>query len=108
MTDMILIYITCADVSEAKKIGKYLLDKKLCACINIFDGMNSLYFWPPKTGKLEEAHEAVLLVKTLSGKFELIEKEVLAIHVSDTPCLIAIPTTHVSKKYLEWIKGEMQ
>jgi len=107
MSDLILIYITCSNTEEAKKIGKHLLDKRLCACINIFDGMNSFYFWPPRTGTIEEAHETILLVKTFSEKFESIEKEVSAIHSSDTPCLIAIPTVNVSKKYFEWIKGEV-
>ena len=92
---------------EAKKIGKHLLDKRLCACINIFDGMKSAYFWPPKTDTLEEASETILLVKTLDHTFEGIEKEVSALHSSDTPCLISIPVTHVSKKYFEWIKGEI-
>ena len=29
MTDMILVYVTCASVGEAKKIGKHLLTKRL-------------------------------------------------------------------------------
>lgn len=108
MTNMILIYITCKNLAEAKTIGKHLLDKRLCACINMFDGMKSLYFWPPKSGILEEATETVLLVKTLEDKFDSIEKEVTALHSSDTPCLIAIPVLNASKKYFDWINGEIQ
>ena len=40
-------------------------------------------------------------------KFDEIEKEVLKLHSSDTPCLIAIPATNVAKKYFDWIKGEI-
>ena len=32
---MILIYITCKDKEEAKKISKHLLEKKLIACTNM-------------------------------------------------------------------------
>src|SRR5258706_2392503 len=107
MTDMMLIYITCKDNKEAKKIGTALLAKRLCACINILDGMNSTYFWPPKSGKLEEAHESVLLVKTLEKKFTEIEEEVRRLHSYDTPSVMAFPVTQVSKKYYEWIAGEV-
>lgn len=106
--NMIIIYITCGNTEEARKIGKHLLDKRLCACINIINGMESLYFWPPKSGILEKAHETILLVKTLEEKFDAIEKEVISIHPSDTPCLIAIPTARVADKYLAWIQGEVE
>ncbi len=76
-------------------------------CINIIDGMKSAYWWPPKSGKIEEASETILLVKTLQKKFDEIEKEVKKLHSSDTPCLIAIPTTKIAKKYYDWIKGEI-
>lgn len=107
MTDMILIYITCASPEEARKIGKQLLKKRLAGCVNIFPDIDPIYWWPPKAGKLEEGKETVLLVKTLSNKFDAIEKEVCKLHASDTPCLIAIPVVNVAKKYYEWIKGEI-
>lgn len=105
---MILVYITCSSPGEAKKIGMHLLEKHLCGCINIIPGMNSVYFWPPGTGKLEEGHETILIVKTLDTKFADVEREVRTIHPSDTPCIIAIPVSNVSEKYYEWIKGEIK
>ncbi|OGG11644.1 hypothetical protein A2Z00_01150 [Candidatus Gottesmanbacteria bacterium RBG_13_45_10] len=108
MTDMIIMYITCESAAEATKIGTHLLQKRLCGCINIYEGMRSLYFWPPKTGKLEKANETVLLVKTISSKFDAIEKEVMKLHSSDTPCMIAIPAAKVSKEYYDWIKEEIR
>lgn len=104
---MILIYITCHDEEEAKKIGMHLLKKRLCACFNMVGGMKSACFWPPKSNKIEESNETILIIKTIENKFDAIEKEVLKIHSSDTPCLIAIPTVGVAKKYHEWIKGEI-
>ena len=104
---MILIYITCNNEEEAKKIGMHLLKKRLCACFNIIDGMKATYWWPPKSNKIEESNETILIVKTVEKKFDAIEKEILKIHSSDTPCLIAIPTVNVAKKYYRWIKGEI-
>jgi periplasmic divalent cation tolerance protein len=107
MTDLILIYITCESADEAKKIGKYLLEKRLCGCVNIFPDANPMFWWPPKENKLDESKESVLLVKTLESKFEEIENEVRKIHSFDTPCLIAIPVLKVNQDYYDWIKGEI-
>ena len=108
MTDMILVYITCDTVDQAKEIGKHLMNKRLCACVNIFPDMQPMFFWPPKSGKIDESKEVVLIAKTLEEKYEDLEKEVAKIHLSDTPCIISIPVTHVAKKYYEWLKGELE
>ncbi len=105
---MILIYITCRDSKEAHAIGTHLLKKRLSACYNVIDGMQSAYWWPPKQGKIEEAAETILLVKTVESKFDEIESQVVKLHSSDTPCLIAIPTVKVASKYWKWIREEME
>lgn len=46
-----LVYITCKDNEEAKKIGKTLVESKLCACVNIINQMQSLYIWEGKLMK---------------------------------------------------------
>ena len=38
MSEMILIYVVCKDIIEAKDIGKKLLEKRLLACVNILTG----------------------------------------------------------------------
>ncbi|MEK7164064.1 MAG: divalent cation tolerance protein CutA [Patescibacteria group bacterium] len=40
MTDMILVYVTCKSVEQAKKFGRHLLKKRLCGCVNIFPNVN--------------------------------------------------------------------
>ena len=108
MTDMILIYVTCESVEQAKKIGKHLMTKKLCTCINIFPDMQPMFFWPPKSKTIDESKEVVLIVKTLESKYQAVEDEIHKIHTYDVPCVFAIPVTHVAKKYYEWFKGEME
>lgn len=63
--------VTCATVYEAKKIGTALLGKRLCACVNIIDKSNPLFIWPPKSGKIDESQETILLVKTLEKKIHI-------------------------------------
>jgi periplasmic divalent cation tolerance protein len=107
MKQLLLCYITCESVKEAKKIGKHLLNMRLAACINIFPDMQPMFFWPPKSGKIDESKEVVLIAKTTEDHYQKLENEVTKIHSFDTPCVIAIPTKHVSKKYYDWLMGEI-
>ncbi|MBI5449316.1 divalent-cation tolerance protein CutA [Candidatus Gottesmanbacteria bacterium] len=108
MTDMILVYVTCTSLTEAKKIGKRLLEKRLCGCVNFVENANPMFLWPPKSGKINESQETILLVKTLENKYDLVEAEVVKLHSYDTPCIIGIPIAYVSRKYLHWLAGELE
>ncbi len=101
---MIFIYITCKNKKEAHKIGKYLVEKKLAGCVNIFP-IESMYWWK---GKIVEDKEAVLIVKTLKKNYSKIEKEVRKLHSYTVPFLGKIDIKKVNKDYLNWLNDEMK
>ncbi len=107
MTDMIVVYITCEDKGQAENISMHLLKKRLVGCTNIIDGAQSQFFWPPKSHAIDETHETILLCKTVQSKWKTVEKEVVRLHSDDIPCIFAIPVAHVSKKYYDWLVGEL-
>ena len=106
MPEYIIVYVTCSSKSEAENIGRYLLQKRLTACINIIPEMTSSYFWPPKEDKLDKSEESILLIKAKFENYEQIESEVLKIHSYDNPAFFAIPLVAISKKYADWIDSE--
>ncbi|OGK16435.1 hypothetical protein A2690_03750 [Candidatus Roizmanbacteria bacterium RIFCSPHIGHO2_01_FULL_39_12b] len=108
MSEMLLIYVTCPSIDEAKKIGRNLMNKRLCACVNIFPDTLPMFFWPPKSGKIDESKEVVLFIKTIESKYQEIEDEIHKIHSDNTPCIFSIPVTHVTPRYLKWLKGEIE
>ncbi len=108
MTDMILVYITCVNENEAKKIGEVVLAKRLTPCYNIILQTYSAAFWPPKTGEVERVNGSVLLIKTLESKYNDIEAEVRKLHSDKTPCIIAFPVAHVFDDYYRWLKKELE
>ena len=55
-----LLYVTAANREEARRIGEILVQQKLCACVNILDGMESMYWWD---GEVQSDTECVLLIK---------------------------------------------
>ncbi|MBN2100805.1 divalent-cation tolerance protein CutA [Candidatus Dojkabacteria bacterium] len=105
---MILIYITCESLKQAKEIGALLLKKNLAGCINIIPEVQPMFIWPPGSGKIDESKEVILLVKSIEEKYEKIEKKVLSAHSFDTVCIFAIPVMKVGKKYYEWLLSEIK
>jgi periplasmic divalent cation tolerance protein len=98
-----LAYITTKDREEALRIGRDLLERRLAACINILEGMQSVYWWE---GRLEEARECVLLVKSDASRSEEIVARVKEMHSYAVPCVVFWPLTAGNPDYLGWIERE--
>jgi periplasmic divalent cation tolerance protein len=84
------------------------MEKRLCACVNIFPEIQPMFFWPPKSGIIDESKEIVLIAKTIESKYSELEVEVIKTHSYDIPCIFSIPVKRVAKKYYDWLIGEMQ
>ncbi len=100
---MILIYITCKNTKEAKKISKHLLEKKLIACANMHQ-IDSTYLWQ---GKIEESKETVIIAKTKEKNYNKIKKEIKKIHSYKIPCILKIKAKP-NQKYNKWINDELK
>ncbi len=103
MTDTIVIYVVCADAVEAQRIGQAVVTARLAACANILPGMASIYHWQ---GKIEQAQETVLLLKTRTDLFDVSADKVRAMHSYTTPCIIALPVMAGTPDYLAWLTAE--
>ena len=101
--EFVLGYITAADVAEARRLGQALVQARLAACANILPGMQSLYWWQ---GKLEEANEAVLLVKTRQELAAAVLAKVKELHSYECPCVVFLPVVGGNPAYLEWLAAE--
>ncbi|HEU5399266.1 MAG TPA: divalent-cation tolerance protein CutA, partial [Gammaproteobacteria bacterium] len=63
-------------------------------------GVGSFYRWQ---GKVEEAAEALLIIKTAAARFEAVQKRIKELHSYELPEIIAVSITAGSKEYLDWI-----
>ena len=105
MTDAVVGFVTCSSKSEARKIARAILRKKLAACVNILAGVESHYWWQ---GKLEQARECLLLIKTTRSKRQFVIRTVRAVHSYDLPEMIFVNVTDGERKYLEWIRKSVR
>lgn len=99
----IMIYITCAGSEEAEKIASHLLDRGLVACANIMAPHRAIYKWQ---GKVENAQETAMIVKTREGLFEQVRAEICAMHSYECPCIVAVPLVAGHEPFLQWINEQ--
>ena len=103
-TDAIVVFMTAANGEEATRLAEMLVGAHLAACVQILPEMESVYRWQ---GKIERSSEVLLIAKTTRGKFDELEREVLALHSYDTPEIVAVPILTGSAPYLEWLNQAM-
>jgi periplasmic divalent cation tolerance protein len=100
--EIVFAYITTKNRDEAVRIGRLLVERRLAACVNILDGMESIYSWE---GKIESARETVLIAKsTRSAAGDLI-RVVADQHSYQCPCVAILPVTGGNTPYLQWIEN---
>src|SRR3989344_6603910 len=99
---MILILTTFQKKSEAVKIGKDLLKKRVIACYNLIP-LESSYWWK---GKIEEAKEFMMILKAQKKDYGKIESIIIKSSSYETPEVISVKPDNVNKLYLDWISAE--
>ena len=75
-----------------------MLEEKLAACISSFD-VDSSYIWE---GKIEEAREKMLFIKTKKEKWEELKHRIQQLHSYELPEIIFIEFDGIVD-YLKWI-----
>lgn len=102
-----MVYITTPTKEEARTIGRALVEKKLAACVNIIDGMESIYRWQ---GEIKEGNEVILIAKTPYHNVKPLTKKVKEMHSYDCPCVVSLTLTEQegNDDYLRWLIKETQ
>ena len=98
----VIAYVTTKDKESALTLGRDLVKERLAACANVIDGMQSCYLWE---GKIEEAKEAILLLKTEASKVEPLTAFVKAHHDYEVPCVLWLPIEGGNPDYLKWLRS---
>ncbi|MEN8097926.1 MAG: divalent-cation tolerance protein CutA [Chloroflexota bacterium] len=97
------VYITAGSQSEAQRISRLLLQARLAACVNIINGMSSIYWWQ---GRLESSTEVVLIAKTRKSLVPMIIEKAKKAHSYSCPCVVAFDIVDGNSDYLSWILQE--
>jgi periplasmic divalent cation tolerance protein len=101
--EYIQVFTTVEKREDANRIASSVVNKRVAACAQILGPIHSTYWWK---GKVEEAGEWLLMMKTRQDLFTALEKEIKAVHPYDVPEITALPIVVGSERYLQWIEDE--
>jgi periplasmic divalent cation tolerance protein len=99
----VMVYMTAKDALQARSIARELVSARLAACVNIMDGMTSVFWWE---GQIEQSEEVVLVAKTRAELVPALSEKVLQIHAYECPCIVAWPLSAGYQPFLDWIGRE--
>ena len=101
--DTLLVFTSLPDQASADSLAKHLVDQGLAACAQILAPCRSIYRWQ---GRVEQAGEVPLLLKTSAGRYAALETAILAHHPYELPEIIAVPIDRGLPAYLAWVDEE--
>lgn len=101
---MIYVFWTCRNKEEAKEIIFELLDRRLIACASIIPETESIYRWE---GKIEQALESKVILKSLSKYFEEIQGYIISRCSYEVPEITQVNIAKANPLYLSWISESL-
>ncbi len=101
---IVSVYAIFADIDEAERIGRTVVEERLAACINILGPCRSIYRWQ---GAVESAEEVPALLKTTAAQADALITRIASLHSYDVPCVVVWPIDKVLVSYAEWVEGNV-
>ena len=101
MNETLTILCSCPDEETASRLATGMIKNRHAACVNILPGIRSIYSWE---GEIKDEQEVLMVIKTLSAHFFVLEHWLEEHHPYDVPELLALPAEHVSESYHKWLR----
>jgi periplasmic divalent cation tolerance protein len=91
---------TVPDRDAGLEVARFLVERRLAACVNLVPGLISVYRWE---GSVQEEPELLLVVKTRAALFDELAAAITQVHPYDTPEIVALPIVAGAAPYLDWL-----
>jgi periplasmic divalent cation tolerance protein len=101
-----IVVLSTADSADlAHRIAVALVEAEEAACVNIVPGIHSIYRWE---GKSCDEEEFLLIIKSVSARFEAVRSRIRQMHTYQIPEVIAIPIAMGDQDYLGWLSSQVR
>lgn len=102
MSKLLIGWTTCDNLDVAERLAQELVERDLAACVQIDDGVRSVFKWK---GQIQSDVECRLCIKFSAEKLEKINNFMKVNHPYETPEWVVTSPDYVSEKYLNWATG---
>ena len=100
MDDALLVFTNLPDAESARALATTLVEQRVAACVNVLAPCQSIYRWE---GKLGDAEEVTLLIKTSAARYAALEEAIRAYHPYELPEIVAVRIEKGLPDYLAWV-----
>ena len=101
----LLVVVTSLPSTEtAKAMARVLVEKNFAACVQLTEGIQSIYRWE---GKVCEEQEVLLSAKTIEVKWLEILAFIQSAHPYDLPEILAFSPEQYERQYGAWVESEV-
>jgi periplasmic divalent cation tolerance protein len=101
---LLVVVTSLPSMEAAKGLARALVEARVAACVQLVDGMQSVYRWE---GKVCEEHEVLLSAKTTESKWPEITKYIQEHHPYELPEILAFSPEQYAQQYGEWVQAEV-
>jgi periplasmic divalent cation tolerance protein len=98
-TNILSVTTTVADPAVARQLARWVLERRLAACVQLDEAVTSLYRWQ---GELCEEKEIRLVIKTLPACLPRLQALLAEHHPYELPQFLAC-TMAASEAYAKWV-----
>ncbi|MBE2249447.1 MAG: divalent-cation tolerance protein CutA [Myxococcus sp.] len=100
-----MVLVTAPNEASAARLARTLVEERLVACANLVPKIRSIYRWK---GKIEDAPEVLVLLKTRGPAVEALIARVKALHSYSVPEVLELPVNRAFAPYLDWVWEETE
>ena len=98
-----MIWTTCS-VEESSQLVRFMLEKRLIGCANIFEPHKALYWWD---GKICEDQEVTIIMETNEETLNVAIEELKTQHSYDTPKVMVFSPSNIPEPFSKWLNKEV-
>lgn len=102
---VVTVYAVFANVEEAMRIGRTVVEERLAACINILAPCTSIYWWD---GAVTESVEVPALIKTTLARADALIARIEEVHGYDKAAVVVWPIERLAAGYGDWVESEVR
>lgn len=102
---MLTVVLCNCSPEESDQLAEALVERRLAACVNIFEEMRSVYRWD---GQIRRGDEHTLLIKTSRERLDALKEGIHKLHSYDTPEIVSFDPLDVNDAYATWVNEETQ
>jgi periplasmic divalent cation tolerance protein len=100
----VTLFAVFADMAEADRIGRQMVEERLAACVNILQPCRSIYRWE---GAVETASEVPAFFKTTMDAADRLIERITELHSYSVPALAVWPIAKLPVAYGDWVEESL-